>query len=85
MWMGAILAGLLTPLAVVVLTNELALGTAFHVAGAVTTLALVDVPLVRAGISGRGAPGVVQPWRWSMYSFWLAVRLAIVVPAAALS
>lgn len=43
------------------------------------TLAATDAPLVAAGVRGRGADGIVQPWRWPAYLGWLAIRLLLVL------
>lgn len=43
-------------------------------------LVLIDSVLVSAGARGRGPDGVVQPWRWDQYGFWLGVRLVVLVP-----
>jgi hypothetical protein len=81
-WMLAFLAGLLVPLGAGLLTPMLTVSVPVRLAAVLVALIATDVPLVVAVARGRGAVGVVQPWRWSAYLAWLAIRLAILVPLA---
>jgi hypothetical protein len=83
-WMLLFLAGLLLPVLVGLVAASLDAPTSWRLVAALGALAATDVPLLLAGTSGRGPQGVLQPWRWSGYLLWLAIRLAIVLPAALL-
>jgi hypothetical protein len=77
-WMLAILAGLLIPLGAALLSLGWEAAVSLRLAVVLATLAATDAPLVAAGVRGRGADGIVQPWRWPAYLGWLVLRLLLV-------
>ena len=77
--MLAILAGLLVPLGVALLIFRWEAPVSLRLAVVLATLAATDAPLIAAGVRGRGADGIVQPWRWPAYLGWLAIRLLLVL------
>jgi hypothetical protein len=78
------LAGLLVPLGAGLLAAGFGASVVVRLAAVLVALGATDGPLVAAGMQGRGAVGVVQPWRWSAYLGWLVIRLTILVPLAVL-
>ncbi len=81
-WMLLFLAGLLLPVLIALLAASLETPMPWRVVAVVVALAATDVPVVVAGTAGRGPQGVLQPWRWTAYLVWLALRLAIALPVA---
>jgi hypothetical protein len=80
-WMLVILAGLLLPLGAALTVGAWGVPVAVAVAVVLTMLVVTDAPLVAAGVRGKGAVGVVQPWRWSAYLGWFVIRLLMLLPA----
>jgi hypothetical protein len=80
-WMLVILAGLLLPLGAALTVVAWGAPVALRLAVVLTALVVTDAPLVAAGIRGKGAVGVVQPWRWPAYLGWFAIRLLMLLPA----
>lgn len=83
--MALFMAGLIAPLAATIAAVQLGAPSAVRFADGAIVLVVCDAPIVRAGSSGRGSSGVVQPWRWSAYLGWAAARIALLVLAAYLS
>ena len=82
-WALLLVAGLVVPITAGVLALD---GSwTVRVTAVLVPLALLDAVLVTAGARGRGAPGVVQPWRWGHYLFWLAVRVLLLAPVLLVS
>jgi hypothetical protein len=80
-WMLVILAGLLLPLGAALTVGAWGAPVAVRLAVVLTALVVTDAPLVAAGVHGRGAVVVVQPWRWPAYLGWLVIRLLMLLPA----
>jgi hypothetical protein len=80
-WMLVILAGLLLPLGAALTVGASGAPVAVRLAVVLTALVVTDAPLVVAGVRGKGAVGVVQPWRWPAYLGWFVIRLLLLLPA----
>jgi hypothetical protein len=80
-WMLVILAGLLLPLGAALTVGAWGTPMAVRLAVVLTALVVTDAPLVAAGVLGKGAVGVVQPWRWPAYLGWFVIRLLMLLPA----
>jgi hypothetical protein len=79
-WMLVILAGLLLPLGAALTVGAWGAPVAVRLAVVLTALLVTDAPLVAAGVRGKGAVGVVQPWRWPAYLGWFVIRLLLLIP-----
>ena len=84
-WMLLFLSGLLLPLGVGMGVSSTGMAAPWRVAAVLATLTATDMPLVVAGVTGRGPIGVVQPWRWAAYLPWLGIRVALLLTVAFLA
>lgn len=79
-WMLVILAGLLLPVATGLTAIAWGASVAVRVVVVIATIVATDSPLVIAGMRGKGADGIVQPWRWPAYLGYLVIRLLVLLP-----
>jgi hypothetical protein len=68
------LAGFFLPLEVARWMWLFEVGTTGRLGAVVAAVVVLDTPLIRAGVAGRGPRPIVQPWSWGHYAFWLGGR-----------